>query len=770
MSLSNEKIFELLPAIHRIRDAESGGALKALMDVISDRAVLAEQDIDQLYRNWFIETCEEWVVPYIGDLLGVRNFHTITDDSVLSQRSYVANTLSYRRRKGIAPVLEQLALDVTGWRAHATEFFQLLATTQYMNHIRLQRTVTPDLRKMNELDLLNTAFDTIAHTADVRHTASGRGRHNISNLGLFIWRLQSYPVVRSDARRMLCPGSPPDESSAYFTFDPLGKDICLFNRPETETRITHVSEEINVPGMLRRRALYDELQARRQAAINGDEVRYAYFDDRLEDEDAPDTRHRPVFEIYAGNEIAPVDPSQILICNLESCCSLASTVTCEKRMPDGSISDVQLPVRVGVDPERGRFLFTDTSIQEARVSYSYGFSGDLGAGTFSRQDSVLRYLGQPGTWQVGVSRSVNTVGTETIYASILEAVIAWNALPAGTIGIISILDSSSYIGDLDIYIPENSRLLLTAAQWPLRNDPDPTVEQQWRLQGEIVASDLRPHLRGAIRVQGTLADRDLKSGGSLHISGLLVEGALELRAGNLGKLELSHTTLAPGWGGLVSTALTKEPTANQWLELHLKRCICGGVQLAAMSAASLLVEDCILDVATGHALQAVNTSVQLTRSTFIGEVHARTINAENSIFYAAVTAERRQEGCIRFSYVPGKNPLAPRRYHCQPELEVDTAIEAREKKTGPMTVAQRTALRNSIYQWLVPAFTSLHFGHHAYAQLSFSCPQQIRSGADDGSEMGAFCFLQQPQRQANLRIAMDEYLPLGLEAGMIYVT
>jgi hypothetical protein len=36
--------------------------------------------------------------------------------------------------------------------------------------------------------------------------------------------------------------------------------------------------------------------------------------------------------------------------------------------------------------------------------------------------------------------------------------------------------------------------------------------------------------------------------------------------------------------------------------------------------------------------------------------------------------------------------------------------------------------------------------------------------------MGAFCVLQQPQRESNLRIRLDEYLPVGLEAALIYVT
>jgi hypothetical protein len=49
-------------------------------------------------------------------------------------------------------------------------------------------------------------------------------------------------------------------------------------------------------------------------------------------------------------------------------------------------------------------------------------------------------------------------------------------------------------------------------------------------------------------------------------------------------------------------------------------------------------------------------------------------------------------------------------------------------------------------------------------------PAEIATGAEDGSEMGAYCHLKQPQREANLRLRLEEYLPFGLEAGIIYVT
>src|SRR3954468_8123141 len=110
-------LFDLLPAIHRVRDAAQGDQLRALLAVISREVQLVEQDITRLYDNWFIETCDEWVVPYIADLLGIRPLESPASggEAVFSQRRYVANTLAYRRRKGTAAVLEQLAADITGW-------------------------------------------------------------------------------------------------------------------------------------------------------------------------------------------------------------------------------------------------------------------------------------------------------------------------------------------------------------------------------------------------------------------------------------------------------------------------------------------------------------------------------------------------------------------------------------------------------------------------------------------------------------------------------
>ena len=106
-----------------------------------------------------------------------------------------------------------------------------------------------------------------------------------------------------------------------------------------------------------------------------------------------------------------------------------------------------------------------------------------------------------------------------------------------------------------------------------------------------------------------------------------------------------------------------------------------------------------------------------------------------------MTVERRQVGCVRFSYLPF-NSEAPRRFRCQPR----DAASADDVE---------------------PQFVSTSYGEPAYAQLATTCPLEITSGADDEGEMGAWHWVQAPLRLRNLRLALDEYLRFGLEAGII---
>ncbi len=107
-SLTAERLYALLPAVYRLRDAEQGYPLRALVAALADQFAALEENVEQLYDDQFIETCADWVVPYIGDLIGYRPLHGVAP-RVASPRAEVANTIAYRRRKGTALMLEQLA-------------------------------------------------------------------------------------------------------------------------------------------------------------------------------------------------------------------------------------------------------------------------------------------------------------------------------------------------------------------------------------------------------------------------------------------------------------------------------------------------------------------------------------------------------------------------------------------------------------------------------------------------------------------------------------
>src|SRR5262249_36514852 len=140
-----------------------------------------------------------------------------------------------------------------GWPARAVEFFKLLAWTQNLNHLHLDRAQTIDLRNGDALDLLDGPFDKIAHTADIRRIDSRRtiGRYNIPSVGLFVWRLKPYSVGATNGTPAYCAE---EIGPQFYTFSVLGNDAQLYIHPQPEDEPTHIAEELNLPAPIRRRA------------------------------------------------------------------------------------------------------------------------------------------------------------------------------------------------------------------------------------------------------------------------------------------------------------------------------------------------------------------------------------------------------------------------------------------------------------------------------------------------------------------------------------
>ena len=111
--------------------------------------------------------------------------------------------------------------------------------------------MTPDLRDWEALERRDTAFNTLAHSVDMRRIETQKGRYNIPNIGLFLWRLDAFSLTQSPAFRI---------DDERFLFSPLGNDMQLFTRPESETDISHLAEPINVPEPISRRVLDSYLE------------------------------------------------------------------------------------------------------------------------------------------------------------------------------------------------------------------------------------------------------------------------------------------------------------------------------------------------------------------------------------------------------------------------------------------------------------------------------------------------------------------------------
>jgi hypothetical protein len=730
MSVDVNRLYELLPAVYRIRDAELAkrleelegkpqeGPLKALLTVIAEQVAVLEEDLAQLYDDQFIETCANWVVPYIGDLVSARRVF-VFPGARFTERAFVANTMAYRRRKGTAAVLEQLARDVTGWNANVVEYFQLLATTQYMNHIRLENLSVANVRRSAPLEFVSTSFDKVAHTGDVRRIASERGKYNIPNIGIYLWRLNNYSITRAPAFKL---------DGRRYLFDALGKDIELYNHPETEDEITHLAEPINVPMPITRRVLHRDLDQ--------------YYGVEKDDQ------FRSILVNLNGTDVAAVaahtsPPRKVIdVCDLSDITDGAGNVIGWAHKPKD---------RISIDPVLGRLAFpeNDPPPRTVHVSYNYGFSTEMGGGeygrgaTFSNLQRVIRVPTDRPTLQAAIAALLTEVG-----ASI--------DLPGGVVEI----EKPTTVAN-SIYHDLSGTIAIPAGK-----------------AIEIRAADQH---RAVIRLNGGLSITG--SGESqLLLNGLVITGgSLRLPAtAQLRTLRLTHCTVVPG---PVQTPVASPPSGlNPAPQSLLIEAPDVGIELissisgpiGAVDGAHVSLRNSILDAgketraAYADVLSFTNTSppgptpfgesgapLKVVNSTIIGKVNTLTMElASNTIFYAdllpgdpwpaPVYSERLQAGCVRFSYVPPGSRL-PRLFRCQPADPADA-----------------TRVR--------PIFTSLRYGDAAYCQLSTLCAWEIQQGADDQAEMGAFHDLYQPQRKANLSASLNEYLRFGLEAGIFFAS
>ena len=448
--------------------------------------------------------------------------------------------------------------------------------------------------------------------------------------------------------------------------------------------LTHLAEPLDVPDPISRRALHASVAA--------------YYGDSFLVE-------RP--GATSDDDPKPVPVADVVACDL-------SEWTPHPTAP------------VAVDPVLGRLLFAQDEAAPPLVTFHYGFQASVGGGEYDRAVAG----GEP-VLQVAARKAP--------FDHVQDAI---DALGGGG-GVVEIADSGRYEEALAIDA-SNKRVIVRAA-----SGNRPSI---------VLGGDL--HVKGG-------------PGDAVTLDGLLLSGASVVvdpgvgGADGLGTLELRHCTLVPGVSLQPDGTPAKPKAASLSVEssgtdVRILQCIVGGVRAALDSRVRISgsVVDATAEANVAYADptgDGFGAPLEIESATVLGRVKTDVLElASNAIFVAEVAgadpaawpapvlARRRQEGCVRFCYLP-PGAQTPRRFRCQPESDADAAR-------------------------VRPVFTSSSYGAPGYAQLALDTAAEIRRGADDESELGVFHDLHLPQREAHLRARLDEYLRFGLEAGVFYAT
>jgi hypothetical protein len=732
-----EKIWELIPAFYRDEDglADNPGVLRAIVHIIGQQAALLRRNTDRLWEDDFIEDCDDWAVPYIGDLVGTRMVSALDKRG---RRVDVAKTIYYRRRKGTLRVLEELISDITGWEGKATEQFRRLARTQHAldpkpagrgGHF----TGTPpggfaDLRAPRGAELSTGPFDEYFHSADMRKNAGGLdGRFAIPKIVFWLYRI---PAIKLTDVLPAATANPQE-----FTFDPSGRAIALFaRRGRTESfdwDQWRSLREWETPAPIRCRLLGDA-QFRITDAVIASLVALG-----ISNAAASDLARLNGFllrsEAELRNALATLpssaellaDPAftgllqQALIAESGKSALLTSFVApgasepksirvtaggievSSDRIVAGSL-DGAAPVAPGkdlvIDAQEGKMLFLNGAPADpVTADYYYGFPGPIGAGGYDRAASIV-----PPTIAV-----LNGGGP----------------IPAGA------LDPGTAAGIGVTQFGDNST-------WT-----NPSIAPVFN--AVIEAANLRrPYIRLA-------ADWTITAAGgtraSLTIEGLWIGGSGNLViAGDYETLTIRHSTLDPGGVDAAGDPIAPVQLVIQGdvVQLVIDHSITGSIQVAGSGVVDkILIQDSIVQ-SINPAVPAIDlpaSSAQMFRTTIFGAVNFDRLYASEALITGLATVADTQDGCFRFGAAfNGSRIPHPYESHFIDDIP--------------------------------HYFTSRVFGHYAYAQLSQSAPGFLLRGAENGSEIGAYSSLLNPILLDSLKAKVDEFLPFGLIPAFIFET
>lgn len=779
------KLWSLLPEVYRAEDSatiDAPGPLRELVQRISTEAATLRRSIDRLWEDSFIETCEDWLIPYMAELL---NTNLVASLDARGQRLDVAKTIYYRRRKGTVPVLEELAADLTGWDARVVEFFRLIGRRRHgldpaiglpqggqsPDELQLAQGITgpisrtpmggfADLRSRYGASRTGQAFDEFAHTPDMRKGQGRTGWHNIPRLGVFVWRRKSYLVNR--ATPVAVTGCPD-----WYTFDPTGRDIPLYC--DSSRR--------------RERAAGNPAQEWQMAApIDGPLL--SAFPEQLYSASENDLRSVGVFR------------------------------------PGGLVPFNE----VTLWPERGRFKAVNGP--PLGVSH-YGFSSEIGAGAYDRREHFTGSLPAPalpvqtggGLLTVPAGSGTATMGDSLTYGASAVAGIQKAAIVAknetrplirmtpglewrftGTPGAELVLDGL-FVSGPDVIL---------AGQFDTVTIRSCTFDPGSAGDGATVfasSADGRPLRATNLFIEGMIGtliiDRSIcgpvrtRSGGvvdELRVSDSIVQGLryagldiftdseivsplrLAVKLKSAAPLTTHIRSLLPaasqnelnlynGQGAVPASLLSAIVTvlngivagpnfynAPRFVQVRLAPATIAlrntnpsGASLRRLNR--LLLEDAFPYELAPAALAIDTGETHLERVTVLGRVYSHRFHASESILDDVAFIEDVQRGCVRFSAWTTGSAL-PRQYE-----------SVRTPPQGPL-------------------FESRAFGHPGYGQLLRAADlavlepagESILEGAQNGSEMGAFYAERNVIKERSLLTKFEEYMPIGLSPVVVQVT
>jgi hypothetical protein len=821
MASTRVPLFQRLPEIYRIKDAElfPPNQLRDYLALVEEAFSSIHENIEALYHDLFIETCDDWVIPYIGDLLGTS--HLKGESWTL--RADVADTIALRRRKGTIGAIELLAYDLTEWGVHCVELRENLVWNQHLNHQRPDDGGAPPYRDPNPLvkrqtvirggtvtlrdpamlSLLDTPFDPFAHVADVRPPANGSVRYNLPNLAIFLWRLNAYRI------RVSKPIAIDDAATGLGLVAPLGVVRFSIN-PAHRPYLSNTNQQDREPVRLFNTNLVDINEQRRTGIDKLDRAHQAPSISRIDETPGPIPTERLTSGAAAGAPEAYVSVETYDAVSPNLSALDLSDVGFQLHLPEATFSGELFPLppdqpakwkirgenlcrweaglnpglavgEIAIDPVLGRLLIGSGSAARATalvnnllLTYTYGAVGPVGAHPVSRPvieaGAVIRWvtLFPPPPAQVppGV----------TVFATIAEALVGVDQ--TGPPIVVEIQDSMTHVlnlgdpvltsekmtegGNLTLLL--NRPLIIRAA-----DDQRPVVELNQPLRFRPIQnfdvnklSELNVRLEGLYLTRSATFPPNNPAG---HDDPLIARAALNT-------LEIIGCTLDPA--NYVSVHGDRQPTRtsmelDQSFEFLVAKEESDFNQVPNIILQFTITGPLLID--SVYRLQISNSIVDAGQGVDDNSANKFAITALNNpaTGWGPPTVVRGVTifGRMRVESLEGRGGIW---VHALEVLDNQKGCIKFSYFSGePLDrLPQSHACVKGTEALL--RFRSEVFGTPAYGQLALSADERIRKQGPNEDAMGAFGFLLEAHKWSNLQIRFREFMPVGVRPLLIPVT